>query len=203
MARQKLEAAETEPGIFRILAVGRLVEKKGLDDALAVAALLAQKDVRFRFRVVGEGPLRGALESQARALGLDSRVSFTGALPREAVFREMALCDVFFLPSRVASSGDREGTPTVLIEAGALGIPCVATRHAGTPEIVLDERTGLLADERDLRGLAERLERLARNAALRRELGEAARRHIEAEFELGSQCARLEAIYRRCLRNGR
>jgi len=185
---------------LRLLAVGRLVEKKGLDDALEAVALLVQHGVDFHFRIVGDGPLRGALESQAQDLGLVSRVEFTGSLPREAVFREMARCDVFFLPSRVAASGDREGTPTVLIEAGALGIPCVATIHAGTPEVVLDEQTGLLAEERDVGGLAERLERLARSEALRADLGAAARRHIEAEFELESQCARLESIYRRCLR---
>jgi glycosyltransferase involved in cell wall biosynthesis len=184
---------------LRLLAVGRLVEKKGLDDALAAIALLAGKGIRCRYRIVGEGPLRASLEAQARGLGLNGQVEFAGPLPRDQVFQEMAGCDAFFLPSRQATSGDREGTPTVLIEAGAMGIPCVATRHAGTPEVVLDGETGLLAEERDAAGLAAHLQRLALDAELRTRLGAAARRHIDAEFELVGQCRRLAAVYRRVL----
>ncbi len=187
---------------LRLLAVGRLVEKKGLDDALEALAVLARRGVRYQFRIVGEGPLRGELESLTRRLGLNGQVEFAGALPREEVFREMAVCDAFFLPSRQAASGDREGTPTVLIEAGALGIPCVATRHAGTPEVVLDGVTGLLAAERDAAGLAAHLERLARDPTLRASLGEAARRHIEAEFEMEGQIRLLKDISRAALEAG-
>lgn len=191
-------AAASANGTFRILAVGRLVEKKGLDDALDAVALLHRRNVPFVFRIVGDGPLRTELGEQARRLGLSSRVEFRGSLSREDVFREMRWADVFFLPSRESRAGDREGTPTVLIEAGALGIPCLATRHAGTPEIVKDNESGLLNDERDVEGLAVSLEALARDPELRRRLGTGARRHIEAEFELESQCAVLEQVYRGC-----
>jgi glycosyltransferase involved in cell wall biosynthesis len=182
-----------------ILAVCRLVEKKGLDDALDALSLLAQRDVSFTYRIIGDGPLLAALQAQVQRLHLEDHVEFAGAMPRRDVFREMGRCDLLFLPSRAASSGDREGTPTVLIEAGALGIPCVATVHAGTPEIILDGETGLLAAERDVKRMADHLQALAGEPALRRRLGEAARAHIDSDFELDSQCARLEKIYRACL----
>jgi colanic acid/amylovoran biosynthesis glycosyltransferase len=194
--------AQVADGKLMILAVGRLVEKKGLDDALEALSLLARRGVSFTYRVIGDGPLLGELQAQVRRLHLEDQVEFAGAMPRPEVFREMGRCDVFFLPSREASSGDREGTPTVLIEAGALGIPCVATFHAGTPEIILDGKTGLLAAERDHERLADHLQSLAGDPALRQRLGDAARAHIDTEFELASQCARLETIYRKCLRAG-
>ena len=187
---------------LEILAVGRLVEKKGLDDALEALGILARRGVPFTYRIIGDGPLMSDLQEQVRRLHLENHVEFAGAMPRREVFKEMGRCDVFFLPSREASSGDREGTPTVLIEAGALGIPCVATFHAGTPEIILDGKTGLLAAERDVEKLADHLQDLAGDAALRRRLGDAARTHIDSEFELDSQCAHLEIIYRQCLRAG-
>jgi glycosyltransferase involved in cell wall biosynthesis len=156
-------------GVPVVLAVGRLVEKKGLDDALDAVALVARSGVPFQFRIVGGGPLRSSLEERARRLGIAELVTFIGEVDRDRVFDEMEAADIFFLPSRTAASGDREGTPTVLIEAGALGIPSVATLHAGTPEVVVDGAT----------------------------LGQAAVARITAEFELGSQCERLEAVYRR------
>ncbi|MFQ5768159.1 MAG: glycosyltransferase [Acidobacteriota bacterium] len=198
-ARQEGGGGEDPASGLHLLAVARLVEKKGLDDALDALALVARRQIPFRFRIAGDGPLRSELESQAAVLGLRDRVEFLGALSRKAVFAEMGRTDLFFLPSRRAASGDREGTPTVLIEAGALGLPCVATLHAGTPEVVLHGETGLLAAERDVPALAEAVIRLARDRELRRRMGAAAMRHIEAGFELESQCARLESIYRRCL----
>jgi colanic acid/amylovoran biosynthesis glycosyltransferase len=197
LVRDRGERAADEP--LNILAACRLVEKKGLDDALEALALLARRNVPFSYRIIGDGPLMPDLKNQARRLGLEEQVSFVGSMPRQDVIREMGSCDVFFLPSREAASGDREGTPTVLIEAGALGIPCVATFHAGTPEIILDGQTGLLAAERDVEQLATHLQSLAGDQNLCRRLGQAAQEHIDKDFELDSQCARLEAVYRSCL----
>ncbi len=197
-ARRRQKGSPPAEGPLRVLTAARLVEKKGLDDALEALARLSQRGVAFTFRIVGDGPLRADLEARARTLGLAERVVFTGRLDREAVFAEMALADVFLLPSRTDASGDQEGTPTALIEACAVSIPCVSTFHAGIPEIILDGETGLLVPERDVAGLADRLERLARDPALRVRLGRAARARMDAEFDLDSQCARLESIYRRC-----
>lgn len=184
---------------IRVLGVGRLVEKKGFDDALAALALLARDGTGFEFRLAGDGPLRAELEAQVARLGLGPRTRFLGKIDREAVFDEMALADILLQPSRTAADGDAEGTPTVLMEAGALSLPSVATRHAGTAEVVIDEETGLLVAERDVRGLADRLARLVARPDDRARLGAAARRRIDAEFDLDGQCARLEEIYRGCL----
>jgi glycosyltransferase involved in cell wall biosynthesis len=197
-ARRRQKGSPPAEGALRVLAAARLVEKKGLDDALEALARLSQRGVPFIFRIVGDGPLRTDLEARAAALGLADRVVFTGRLDREAVFTEMARADVFLLPSRTDASGDQEGTPTALIEACAVSIPCVSTLHAGIPEIILDGETGLLVPERDVAGLADRLERLAGDPELRARLGRAARARMDAEFDLDSQCARLESIYQRC-----
>lgn len=93
-----------------------------------------------------------------------------------------------------AESGDREGTPVAILEASASGLPVVATRHAGIPEVVVDEATGLLVDEGDERGMSARMLRLADDAQLAATLGAAARRRIAARYTMARSISRLQAI---------
>jgi glycosyltransferase involved in cell wall biosynthesis len=137
-----------------VLFVGNLVAVKGVDvllkawSRLAAAGVLGSED---RLAIVGDGPERGRLQAQAEALGLGPRVAFAGAVAFAEVPRWMAASDVLCLPSR------SEGTPNVVVEALASGVPVVATRVGGVPELVRQGENGLLVPPEDAPALAEAL----------------------------------------------
>ncbi len=128
----------------RILAVGRLVPKKGFADLLEAVALLRDRGAGFELVFAGDGPLKGALAKQVEALGLSARVRFAGSLRPEQVRVEYERADLVVLPSVVLESGDRDGVPNVLVEAMAMGVPVVSTRVSAIPELIRDRETGLL-----------------------------------------------------------
>lgn len=175
-----------------VLFVGRLVEKKGVADLLdAVAAL--EPPARPRIDVVGDGPLAGPLRRTAAERGLDVRFhSFAG---HDDVVAMMRRCTLVCVPSRRAADGDSEGLPTVAVEAAAAGVPVVATRHAGLPEIVVDGGTGLLVPEADPGGLAAALQRLLADPGVAAAFGAAARRRAVERFDIRRQAAVLEGLY--------
>jgi glycosyltransferase involved in cell wall biosynthesis len=107
----------------------------------------------------------------------------------------MAQAKILAVPSRTAPDGDAEGLPTTILEAGALGVPAVATRHSGIPEAVRHGETGLLGPERDRAALAANLRALLGDDALRERLGRQARLHVATHFDLARQTRRLEDLY--------
>ena len=171
-----------------VVFVGRLVEKKGVDDLLHALALIPD---RPRALIVGGGPLEGRL----RALAADLDVTFTGPRTPEQVSRHLAESRVLAAPSKTAGDGDSEGMPTTILEASAWGLPVVATRHSGIPEAVVHGDTGLLSAEADPAGLAENLRRLLADEALRTRLGGRGRARVAADFDLRRQSLRLEELY--------
>jgi colanic acid/amylovoran biosynthesis glycosyltransferase len=167
---------------LRLLSVGRLVEKKGLEHALRALTKLGPGIVES-YTVVGDGPLRARLERLARTLGL-AEVSFAGAVPQGEVTGYLARADVLLAPSTTAADGDEEGIPNVLKEAMALGRPVVSTRHSGIPELVEHGVTGLLADEKDPEGLAKVIRHLYSHPEIWPSLLDAARRRVEEEYDI-------------------
>lgn len=182
--RFPFRSQRTPDGPRQFISVARLVEKKGLSDALnALARIKPQLEMAFTYHIVGDGPLRGALTQQARELGLEGNVIFHGWQPSGQVSRLLQASDLYLLPSRVASNGDMEGLPIVLMEAMALGLLVVATEHSAVPEIVREGQTGFLAPEGAPGAFAEALLRATRRpsvalAALRT----AARAEVEMHF---------------------
>jgi colanic acid/amylovoran biosynthesis glycosyltransferase len=187
--------AAGEPGL--VLTVARLVEKKGIGDLVEACGLLqarpALAGAGLRLEVVGEGPLRGRLEAAAERLGVNAR--FRGPLPHELALARYRSAAVYCLPCVVAESGDRDGLPTSVLEAMALGVPVVTTVVSGLPEAVLHERTGLLVPEHDPEALAEAIERLLTDPELGARLAAEARRRVEARFSLERNAARLRALF--------
>lgn len=177
-----------------IVAVGRLVEKKGFGDLLDACAHLAAGDRRFRCDIVGGGVLEGELRSQASALGLDDIVIFAGPLPQPEVRRRIQRAAVLAAPCLVGDDGNRDGLPTVLLEAMALGTPSVSTPVTGIPEVVRHGETGLLVPERDARALADALARCIDDVELRVRLAKGARQLVEEEFDGHRQAAALDAL---------
>jgi glycosyltransferase involved in cell wall biosynthesis len=196
--RFRPDPAATEPGL--ILHVGRLVEKKGTAALLEAMARLGGDS---RLVVVGDGPLRPALERKAVALGLGVRVAFLGQIAPGEVARWMQRAWLIAAPSRTARDGDAEGLPTVLVEAAACGVPAVATDHMGIGEAVIDGESGLLVGERDAAGLAVAMGRLLGDPDLRHRMAAAACRHSGQAFDLARQTAELEQIYDRVVAAGR
>jgi glycosyltransferase involved in cell wall biosynthesis len=173
-----------------ILSVGRLVEKKGTDVLLEALARLPA-DLHWRLVHAGGGPLKAKLERRARTLGIEARVNWRGARTQTELLAEYRAADLFALASRVARDGDRDGLPNVLAEAQSQGLPCVATRVSGIPELIEDGATGLLVAPEAPEELARALAGLIRDPARRRALGEAGRRRVQERFGLQGNIARL------------
>lgn len=176
-----------------ILAVARLVEKKGLADLVEACGILARDGRAFRLEIVGDGPLRSSLELAAARHRVPA--VFHGALPHEDVAALYRRAAVFCLPCVVAASGDRDGLPTAVLEAMALGVPVVTTPVNGLREAVAHERTGLVVPERDPAALADALSRLLADRVLARTLADEARRHIERTFTLERSVTLLRSLF--------
>lgn len=175
----------------RILSIGRLIEFKGFRDLIAACAELKKRGIQFECEIIGEGPLRGALQDAIAAAGLDSIVRLPGALPQEEVVRRLADCDVFALACIVDRKGASDILPTVILEAMATARPIVSTRLAAVPEIVRDGESGLLVAPGHVEGLANALELLLRDPQLRARLGAEGRRSVEERFDVDKTAAQL------------
>jgi colanic acid/amylovoran biosynthesis glycosyltransferase len=137
------------------------------------------------------------LLAQATQAGLEGRMHFHGRQTRQEVMEILQGADVVAAPSVPSSDGRREGIPVVLMEAMASGVPVVASRLSGIPELVKDGRTGLLVPPRDAQALADALERMYRDPALRRRLGGAGRQKVVQEFNLYTNAAALARHFSR------
>ncbi|WP_396612632.1 glycosyltransferase [Haloferax sp. S1W] len=179
---------------IQLLSVCRLVEKKGLRYALdAVSRLHEEFDIQYE--IAGDGPLRDELEKQMKQLGIEDVVEFSGWKTSEEVAELMAGADIFIQPSVVSSAGDKEGTPTVLLEAQARGLPVVSTYHAGIPEIVEDGSSGYLVPERNVDELTRVLESLLSDPSTWPQFGRNGRQFVEDTHSLRAVATTLERIY--------
>ncbi|MCM1984471.1 glycosyltransferase family 4 protein [Lyngbya confervoides] len=182
--------------IPKILAVSRLVEKKGLSDLIAACQILRDQGRLFHCQIIGTGPLESALRSQLECLHLQDWVEILGPRPQGEVFAQMQQADLFVAPYVIASDGNRDGLPTVLLEAMALGTPCVATAVTGIPEIIRDRTTGLLVPQRDPVSLAQALDTLLGDPILRESIAQQARRLIEQDFDIHQNAAQLRSYFK-------
>lgn len=174
-----------------ILCIGTMHEVKGHTHLIEACRLLKGQGIRFVCHLVGGGPDRKALEQQVRDSGLDECVVFHGQRTREDVAALLEQADVLAAPSVLTSDGRREGIPVVLMEAMSCGLPVVASRLSGIPELVEDGRNGLLTPPRDAEALAAAMTRLYGDPQLCIELGEAGRRKVVDEFDVHKNAAAL------------
>jgi glycosyltransferase involved in cell wall biosynthesis len=177
-------------GSSTVLFVGRLVEKKGVDVLIDAMAIARQAEPAVELVVVGDGPARSNLERRASAAGI--KAEFRGWLAEKEVRAAMRRAMVLAAPSRTAAGGDSEGLPTVLMEAMALGLPVIASRHAGIPEIVSHGVTGLLTPEAEPAALADAILSLRRDPELAGRLRGEAYADVRARFDARRQSAALE-----------
>jgi len=144
--------------------------------------------------MVGNGPLLDECRELAKSLQIEQAVAFLGAQSHEVVQEEMRGARCFVQHSVEASNGDCEGTPLGILEAGATGLPVVSTRHAGIADVVIEDETGFLVDEGDVKGMAENMVRLARDPDLAGRLGRAGRQRIVKCFSEERSLGRLLEI---------
>ena len=170
-----------------IAQVSRLTEQKGHCFLIDAASQVISAVPNAKFVLVGDGPLRAELERSIAAKGLQKYFIILGF--RHDVHELLPLFDIFTLPSLY------EGLPNVVLEAMACALPVVATPADGTKEAVVDGKTGLLVPIGDVEALAAKLIEVGRNAELRRSLGQAGRKRVEAHFSLTGQVAQFEALY--------
>jgi glycosyltransferase involved in cell wall biosynthesis len=180
----------------RFVFIGRLSEKKGVADLLSAIDWLKQRNTDAALEIIGEGPLDEALRRQAMRSQLADRVRFHGRLPRERVASVLASATAFVLPSVVAPDGDREGTPIVLMEAQAVGVPCITTAHSGNPEVLAPEASGFVVAEQSPEAIAEAMLRMsALSPEARRSLQDAGRAWIERQYNLEKTVADYASLY--------
>lgn len=168
-----------EPGL--VVCIGRLADKKGVDVLVDAVARVPG----IRAEIVGDGPDRQALEDRARRLGVADRVRFAGRQPKREVLRALARAEVVAIPSKVGAGGDMEGTPVVLCEAMAAGVPVVASDLGGLGECIVDGKTGLLVPPDDVGALAAALRKIASGAVDLEALGQAAADEAVRSLDIG------------------
>jgi glycosyltransferase involved in cell wall biosynthesis len=184
-------SAPTTAVVPRLLAVGRLVEKKGFSVLIEAAS---RTRAPFELRIIGAGAQRDALARQIAAHDLHGRVELAGPRTHGELPAEYAAAHVVVVPSVADAGGDRDGLPNVVLEAMASGRPVVASDIGAVSSAVIDERTGILVPPGDPAALARQLDVLLDCPALRERLGREARAHVERHYELDRCTTRLRGF---------
>jgi glycosyltransferase involved in cell wall biosynthesis len=179
-----------------ILFVGRLANTKGVDDLIRALQLIQQKRSDMRLVIVGDGPERTNLVRLAAALGVDSRVEFTGTLTGSNLHNEYEKSNVVVLPSKyIKGEASSETLGLTLIEASMHSKPLVGTSHGGIPEIVKDGQNGFLVPENNPQALADALIRLLSDERLSQQMGAEALRIARTKFTWDAATERLLQTY--------
>ncbi|MFM2401346.1 MAG: putative colanic acid biosynthesis glycosyltransferase WcaL [Bacteroidota bacterium] len=179
---------------FNVISVARFAEKKGSLKSIQAFEILLQEFPDAQLRMVGDGPLWEEARNYVSSQGLSENIHFLGAMGQSEYLPLLQKSNVFIQHSVLTPSGDSEGTPVAILEASACGLAICSTRHAGIPEAVIEEKTGLLVDEHDVKGMAEALKKLASNPSLTRSYGAAARKHMEEQYDVVKLSAKIKGL---------
>lgn len=183
----------------KILFVGRLVERKGVEYLIRAMPLVAEQ-LDIRLDVVGEGELRAQLEELSNSLKLKDKVNFTGRIKDELLGTYYRDCDLFVLPAIVDSKGDTEGLGMVLVEALSYGKPVIASAVGGIVDIVKDKKTGILMPQKDEKALAQAIVAILKNPSLAEKLASAGYQHIVKYFDWDKIVEKTLTLYNQICR---
>jgi len=167
-----------------IVAIGRLIAKKGFADLIRACALLVERGRLFRCEIFGEGPLENQLRAQIEELGLQERIQLPGPKPQHELRARLGAASVFVLPSVPEIDGGMDNLPTVIMEAMATGLPVVSTTIGGIPEMVVENETGFLVQPDDAVALAGAIEKVTNDRLLAQRLGEAGYERAQNLFSI-------------------
>ncbi|TFG76638.1 MAG: glycosyltransferase, partial [Chrysiogenales bacterium] len=175
---------------------GRFVEKKGLLIALQALLDVHKTHPVFEFRIIGDGPLKPEIECFIQDHEMGAYVRLLGFLNYNDYLKQMQNADLFLHPSITAADGDSEGgAPTTILEAQALGLPVLSTRHADIPNVVVPGQSALLSSEREIAELAANIISLLTDQQCWSRMGTEGRRFIEAFHDVKKEIPRLESKY--------
>lgn len=181
---------------LRLLAVGRLVEKKGFRFAIEAVARLVSKGLDVRLKLVGGGPLREDLQSQAAMLGIADRVEFTGAATQLQIAQWLGESHMFVAPSTRAADGDSDASINTVKEAMAAGCPFVTSDHGGIPELVEGVDAGVMVREGDAGALTEGIIQLLDRRDEWAPMGRRGRKHVLSKYSIEAVTSDLIGVYR-------
>jgi colanic acid/amylovoran biosynthesis glycosyltransferase len=179
-----------------IIAVGRLIPKKGFSDLIRACVLLAEHATSFRCEIIGEGPLGNELRRQIDELCLQNNVILAGAKPQSQVRQHLEAANVFVLPSVIDPDGGMDNLPTVIMEAMAAGLPVVSTDLGGIPEMVIENETGFLVPSGDASAIANAIERLINDHSMAKRLGQCGHERAQRLFSIEKNVRELCALLR-------
>ena len=181
-----------------VLAVGRLVEKKGFDVLIDACGELRHAGYPIHCEIIGEGELEPALRARIASLSLGDSVRITGPKPQREVLQRMRAAKIFAAPCLIAADGNRDGLPTTILESMASGAVCISTPVTGIPEVVRHRQTGALVPQGDPHSLATEISELLSSDEDRRRIAGAARAVIDDAFDSRVTAAQLRALFARC-----
>jgi glycosyltransferase involved in cell wall biosynthesis len=180
-----------------IIAVGRLISKKGFSDLIRACAMLAKRGKSFRCEIIGEGQLENELRGQIDKLGLQNNVVLTGAKPQPELRRRLATANVFVLPSVIDRDGGMDNLPTVIMEAMATGLPIASTKVGGIPEMLIENETGFLVQAGDAAAMAAAIEKVISDSALAARLGNSGYARARTLFSIENNVRELCSLISR------
>ncbi len=180
-----------------IIAVGRLVEKKGFDILVDACELLKKRGVHFNCQIVGSGPMELELQNRIDQSDLGSHVRLLGPKPQGELINLLRNASVMAAPCIVGEDGNQDGLPTVLLESMALGLPCIATDVTGIPEAIIHGITGIIVEQKNALSLSHALEMILNDYQLRCALSQQARGLIEERFNIETNTIIIQEIFNR------
>lgn len=195
--RQELGIVDGE---VLVIAVGRLVYKKGIDVLISAWKPVSTQFPSARLIIVGDGPLGKSLQAQSRNLGIEKSIIFTGRVNWQDLPKYLASADIFVLPSIKDKYGNMDGLPTVLLEAMSSGTVSVASDLGGVSLVIKNWQNGVLVTENSVKELAAALERLMNDPNLCRQLGDAARKSIVDEFNWANVSRKMVELFAEAIR---
>ncbi len=177
-----------------IIAVGRLIPKKGFSDLIRACSYLAARGKSFQCEIIGEGPLEGELRAQIEEVRLKDRVLLPGAKPQHQLRQRLAKANLFVLPSVIDADGGMDNLPTVIMEAMATGLPVVSTNLGGIPEMVIENETGFLVQPGDAVAMADAIETVINDCSSAARLGHSGHERARALFSIEGNVRELCAL---------
>ena len=177
-----------------VIAVGRLISKKGFADLIRICALLVERGKSFRCEIIGEGSLQNELQRQIGELSLQNVVVLAGAKPQTELRRRLAAANVFVLPSVIDPDGGMDNLPTVIMEAMATGLPVVSTNIGGIPEMVIENETGFLVQPGNIAAMAAAIEKVIGDSSFAAKLGHSGYERARRLFSIENNVRELYAL---------
>ena len=187
----------TDTKMFKLLSVARITEKKGLSTVYRALALLRDAGIPFHHTLIGDGDDKEKILSLIQNLGLAGHCSCLGTQTHEEVLRQFRQSDLFVLGCEIAENGDRDGIPNVLVESLAMGVPALSTDVSAIPEILVNGETGITVRPREPQAMAEAMQRMLTDHALRQHLITCGKEYVQANFDNSLWIKQLAQIFRK------